>query len=574
MDPFANRLQSQTPNKGFGKSGFQQPPKPNRSQQGGNGGGFKGVAKSIFGAPASTSSTPGQMGMGFQQQQPQGFQQQQPQGFVQGGFPQQSQQNTGFAGGSPFQNQTSTGMNTGASTATAGGSNAKPCTNFQKTGNCKFGNNCRFSHESGAAAGGANSFHNGGMSTGGNATDIGMGMDDVASTATAGGSNAKPCTNFQKTGNCKFGNNCRFSHESGAAARVGSGGLNAKPCTNFLNGNCSFGANCRFSHSTSQQGPMSMGLGGGAPPATPGLSGYGGQQAPSPFNNAGGVGATGFPGAGASGIGMGIGMQHAGGSFASAAGPTVGFAQNTVASGGFAQNTVASGGFAQNTVAPGGFTQNTAVPGGFAQNTVASGGFAQNTVAPGGFAQNTVAPGGFSTQQQPPFQQQPMTPGAGFGNNPPFGGGGATQGFTQPQQNTGMGTGSALFPVGGGAGGFVGGSGAAAGGNNHKIEALETVNAKVDIALDIAGDADIAESATAVAESSVDAQDSSAVAGIDTESIEKIRATDAALYAVLTYSYELPTSGSGTSGETDLIQVSDLQYSAEFLNAGIFPVMA
>ena len=62
---------------------------------------------------------------------------------------------------------------------------------------------------------------------------------------------AGPCYEFRESGSCKFGDNCRFSHSSGAdVARSGSAGI----CYQFKNaGNCTYGSNCRFSHDLSSE---------------------------------------------------------------------------------------------------------------------------------------------------------------------------------------------------------------------------------------------------------------------------------------------------------------------------------
>merc|ERR1719233_180228 len=66
------------------------------------------------------------------------------------------------------------------------GGKKQVCFNFQNTGHCKFGANCRFSH---------------GSPTGGNAgNEFGGG----------GGGGKKPCFKYQQLGSCKFGNGCRF----------------------------------------------------------------------------------------------------------------------------------------------------------------------------------------------------------------------------------------------------------------------------------------------------------------------------------------------------------------------------
>ena len=91
-----------------------------------------------------------------------------------------------------------------------------PCKNFQQTGKCKFGDRCHFSHD---ASGG----------NGGNGGNVGMktwtpnnpGTDAAATDNKA--QDKKPCKNFHRTGKCKFGDRCRFSHD-GSSSGGGGGG--------------------------------------------------------------------------------------------------------------------------------------------------------------------------------------------------------------------------------------------------------------------------------------------------------------------------------------------------------------
>lgn len=55
----------------------------------------------------------------------------------------------------------------------------------------------------------------------------------------------KPCTMFENTGECRYGDKCRFSH---AASGMTPGSINA-PCKHFNTGNCLSGDKCPFSHS-------------------------------------------------------------------------------------------------------------------------------------------------------------------------------------------------------------------------------------------------------------------------------------------------------------------------------------
>jgi hypothetical protein len=90
------------------------------------------------------------------------------------------------------------------------------CFGFAETGECKYGDNCRFSH----------------------------GENDTRSRlqTTSG-----PCFNFRDSGECEYGDRCRFTHgddDSRARSAPTRG-----PCFSFRdNGECEYGDRCRFSH--------------------------------------------------------------------------------------------------------------------------------------------------------------------------------------------------------------------------------------------------------------------------------------------------------------------------------------
>ena len=50
---------------------------------------------------------------------------------------------------------------------------------------------------------------------------------------------------FENTGECRYGDKCRFSH---AASGMAPGSVNA-PCKHFNTGNCLSGDKCPFNHS-------------------------------------------------------------------------------------------------------------------------------------------------------------------------------------------------------------------------------------------------------------------------------------------------------------------------------------
>jgi hypothetical protein len=64
-----------------------------------------------------------------------------------------------------------------------------------------------------------------------------------------------PCFNMQATGSCKFGAQCRFSHEpsqlrSADPRAASSPAKSSEACRNFLAGRCNRGDTCRFSHAS------------------------------------------------------------------------------------------------------------------------------------------------------------------------------------------------------------------------------------------------------------------------------------------------------------------------------------
>lgn len=123
------------------------------------------------------------------------------------------------------------------------------CTFFAKTGDCKYGATCQFSHPEG------------------DANELQIHVQN--STAPADGYNSKGypirigvqmCTFFSNTGDCKFSKTCKFDHTEGADAVVNGGSSMSNslgnpirpgqtPCSFFIKtGTCSYGATCKFDH--------------------------------------------------------------------------------------------------------------------------------------------------------------------------------------------------------------------------------------------------------------------------------------------------------------------------------------
>jgi len=96
------------------------------------------------------------------------------------------------------------------------------CHKFKETGECDFGENCRFLH--------------GGQATRGSRRKT-----------------TEPCFALREQGSCKFGDACRYSHDPEVveAAAPAGGRVEQKDqvCFTFKEtGDCRYGDKCRFSH--------------------------------------------------------------------------------------------------------------------------------------------------------------------------------------------------------------------------------------------------------------------------------------------------------------------------------------
>jgi hypothetical protein len=95
-----------------------------------------------------------------------------------------------------------------------GAQEQRKCFDFQKPSGCRFGDRCRFSHSDG------NKRKNDSGSDGN--THKKHKADTPKPTS------SEKCRNFARTGRCKYGKNCKFSHAPDAATSANVGGAAAK----------------------------------------------------------------------------------------------------------------------------------------------------------------------------------------------------------------------------------------------------------------------------------------------------------------------------------------------------------
>eukprot|EP00397_Hematodinium_sp_SG-2012_P069263 GEMP01117689.1.p1 GENE.GEMP01117689.1~~GEMP01117689.1.p1 ORF type:complete len:110 (+),score=25.35 GEMP01117689.1:34-363(+) len=89
----------------------------------------------------------------------------------------------------------------GSSKGKGGGGGGGQCFDFRDKGSCRFGDDCKFTHE-GAGGGGGQGYGKGGSYGGGK----GYG-------GKSGGGGGGPCYDYRDRGNCRFGDDCKFSHD-------------------------------------------------------------------------------------------------------------------------------------------------------------------------------------------------------------------------------------------------------------------------------------------------------------------------------------------------------------------------
>jgi hypothetical protein len=142
---------------------------------------------------------------------------------------------------------------------------AEDCSFYMKTGNCKFGFNCRFNHPIRRK----------------NQAVIREKVREREEPAENPGQTE--CKYYQRSGGCKFGKACKFNHTRGFTAPISELNflglpirLGERECPYYMRtGSCKFGSNCRFNHpdpTTVGGGDPQSGFGNGGSTALRGVS--------------------------------------------------------------------------------------------------------------------------------------------------------------------------------------------------------------------------------------------------------------------------------------------------------------
>jgi hypothetical protein len=125
------------------------------------------------------------------------------------------------------------------------------CRNFSQKGNCRFGEECTYSHGSPDP----NAKPKPGSEKPASSGRGGRRRRTRGASSSAGRSSAPKapgqCYNFEENGSCEFGDECRFKHGDGDKRDFTRKPAKKAPgvCYNFQeNGECEYGADCRFSH--------------------------------------------------------------------------------------------------------------------------------------------------------------------------------------------------------------------------------------------------------------------------------------------------------------------------------------
>mmetsp|Transcript_37130 Transcript_37130/g.78757 ORF Transcript_37130/g.78757 Transcript_37130/m.78757 type:complete len:545 (+) Transcript_37130:128-1762(+) len=156
--------------------------------------------------------------------------------------------------------------------------NTEDCQHFMRTGECKYGSNCKWNHPEGMATAVAPDYHESVAAAHGSAAPpqvptaqgVGTAVNSAGYPLNPG---SPDCAFYMKTGQCKFASTCKFNHPEGLATQVagapvtapgayqsGSGGktLNSagyplapgvEDCQHFLKtGTCKYSSSCKYNH--------------------------------------------------------------------------------------------------------------------------------------------------------------------------------------------------------------------------------------------------------------------------------------------------------------------------------------
>jgi len=112
------------------------------------------------------------------------------------------------------------------------------CYDYRDKGDCRFGEDCKFTHDGKMGSGKGRDRYEQGRRPGPYDGGKGKGKDGPGE-----------CYDYRDKGDCRFGDTCRFTHDGRLGKSGGKGKGGGGPCYDFRDkGDCRFGNDCRFSH--------------------------------------------------------------------------------------------------------------------------------------------------------------------------------------------------------------------------------------------------------------------------------------------------------------------------------------